>query len=161
FAEPSVAAAPVVEREQTFAATTTASVPGNVPASDPVADPTTPARPAFEWPAASALFVMVYAAAAVAIAGRWPIGVVRLRRARPAPAHVFSLFAEGAGADGKGIALLMSDRVVLPLMFGLGRPVILLPTGMCAAADPTELRYALAHEWSHIERHDLFRWHFA
>jgi beta-lactamase regulating signal transducer with metallopeptidase domain len=117
------------------------------------------------WPPLSLIVVMAYAAATAVLAARWLVGAGRLRSLRrgavSVPPHVASLFAEVAGPGVRRIELRMSDRLGLPLTCGLRRPVILLPAGMCGDADSAGLRYVLAHEWSHIERRDLFRWHLA
>jgi protocatechuate 3,4-dioxygenase beta subunit len=123
-------------------------------------------RPAtFEWPPLSLLVVLAYAAAATILGARWLIGVARLRRllrgARRVPPQVAVEFWKVAGVGGLRVDLLMSDRVSLPLTFGVRRPVILLPAGMCDGGDAAGLRFALAHEWSHVERRDLLRWHLA
>ena len=57
--------------------------------------------------------------------------------------------------------LLMSDRIELPLMFSWWRPVVVLPGNLCGQGDSAALRYCLAHEWSHVERRDAWRWHLA
>jgi beta-lactamase regulating signal transducer with metallopeptidase domain/protocatechuate 3,4-dioxygenase beta subunit len=121
-------------------------------------------RTSFEWPPLSLLIVLAVAAGAVVVAARWLLGVLRLRRlvggARRVPPHVAFVFWKVAGLGALGVDLLMSARVSLPLTFGVRRPVILLPEAMCAG-DPEGLRFALAHEWSHVERRDLLRWHLA
>jgi TonB family protein len=78
---------------------------------------------------------------------RLALGIVRaLRRRRastPAPMSV----------ERAGVAVRFSDAISVPETFGLRRPVILLPV---EAAEWTEerLRVVLAHELTHIERHD-------
>jgi protocatechuate 3,4-dioxygenase beta subunit len=120
---------------------------------------------AFEWPPVSLLVVLAYAAAAAVLGARWLIGFVRLRRllrgARRVPPSVALEFWKVAGAGGLRVELLQSERVSLPLTFGVRRPVILLPAAMCRGGDRADLRFALAHEWSHVERRDLVRWHLA
>src|SRR5262249_23207123 len=72
---------------------------------------------------------------------------------------VHALFSGIAGATGDRVLLRASDRVELPLMFTAWRPVILLPQALCDGPDTAALRYCLAHEWSHVQRGDAWRWY--
>jgi len=132
-------------------------------ASSPGEEPTRPA--ALEWPPLSLLVVVAYSAAAAVLGGRWLVGLARLRRllrgAERVPPLVAAVFHKVAGPGGFRVELLMSDRCGVPLTFGVRRPVILLPEGMCRGGNTAGLRCALAHEWSHVERRDLLRWHLA
>ena len=67
----------------------------------------------------------------------------RRRASTPAPMSV----------ERGGVAVRFSDAISVPETFGLRRPVILLPV---EAADWSEerLRVVLAHELTHIDRHD-------
>lgn len=108
------------------------------------------------------LVVLLYAAAVLALLTRWLLGATRLwrlaRRARPVPDAVDRLFASIAGERGRRVRLLANGQTELPIMFGIWRPVILLPEGWCRGGEAAALRYALAHEWSHVERRDLAWW---
>ena len=66
-----------------------------------------------------------------------------------------------SGHAGDAVVLLESDTVDLPFTFTWVRPVIVLPSALCAGGDSRELRFCLAHEWSHIERHDARAWSLA
>ncbi len=57
--------------------------------------------------------------------------------------------------------MLESDSVKLPFTFTWIRPVIVLPSALCDEGDSRELRYCLAHEWSHIEHRDARAWNLA
>lgn len=46
-----------------------------------------------------------------------------------------------------------SPAIDVPMLLGLGRPVILLPTGL--SARPAEMEMAIAHELAHLRRRDL------
>ena len=82
--------------------------------------------------------------------------LARLRRtARPAPPEVAALLREIAGPGADRVRLLVSNRVVAPIAFAGWPPVIILPA---AIDDRQGLRFALAHEWSHVERGDVWRW---
>jgi beta-lactamase regulating signal transducer with metallopeptidase domain len=50
-------------------------------------------------------------------------------------------------------AVRVSDKIELPLTYGIFRPVILLPKGT-DFADEERLSYVLMHEWTHIRRFD-------
>lgn len=54
------------------------------------------------------------------------------------------------------IEVLVTDQAVSPLVTGWRRPRILLPDWLTDAAQEAELRTALAHEFAHIRRRDLF-----
>ena len=51
------------------------------------------------------------------------------------------------------ITVKVSDRVTSPLTYGVINPVIVLPKGL--PADSEEMRFALAHELTHIRRFDV------
>jgi uncharacterized GH25 family protein len=85
----------------------------------------------------------------------------RIRRAaRPVSARVREVFREIAGSAESAVVLLESDRIPLPFTYTWARPVIMLPKTLCVGKDSQELRFCLAHEWSHIERRDALAWNF-
>lgn len=51
--------------------------------------------------------------------------------------------------------LLISDAITSPLLVGILRPVILLPSSLISEFRPNELRLMFAHELAHLKRHDL------
>ena len=65
-----------------------------------------------------------------------------------------------SGRAGERVRLLVSDRVALPFTYTWATPVIVLPAGLCTG-DDEGLQYALAHEWSHVERRDAWVWNLA
>jgi beta-lactamase regulating signal transducer with metallopeptidase domain len=87
----------------------------------------------------------------------WLAGVVGLMRfigrARPASQHCHEQFAQIAGRRGRRVRLLVSRQACQPFAAFWGRPVIVLPENLCH--DERAIRWALAHEWSHIERRDF------
>jgi BlaR1 peptidase M56 len=103
-----------------------------------------------------------YAATSAGLAVWWLLGQVLLwrisRAARPAPFEVHELFFQIKGPAGREVVLLESDTGKLPFTFTWLRPVIVLPTALCNGGDSQELRFCLAHEWSHIERRDARAW---
>src|SRR5262249_40243576 len=76
-----------------------------------------------------------------------------LATAQPVPDHVARLFEELAG-EGDRPRLLVSDRLSVPLSCGLLRPAIVLPARLCQSECHVELRWVLAHELTHVRRHD-------
>jgi TonB family protein len=109
----------------------------------PAAVPST-AKPKQVPPSRVSWIVMVWAAGVLAVLGRLTAGVIRLwwlkRYARPIE------------LDGS-VKYLESDRVAMPMTWGVLRPVILLPAGH--SAWPLErLRVVLAHELIHVEQRD-------
>ena len=53
-------------------------------------------------------------------------------------------------------ALALTERVIVPQVVGLWRPVILLPAAALAGLRPDELEMILAHELAHVRRYDLW-----
>ena len=108
------------------------------------------------------ILLAAYAAVSIGWIGWWLVGQVLLwriaRAARPATEKVHELFRLICGPPGSGVVLLESDTVALPFTFTWRRPVIVLPSALCVKEDSQELRYCLAHEWSHIERGDARAW---
>ncbi len=98
-----------------------------------------------------------HAAGALALLLRLLLGHVALGRllrdARPAPEEIVQVCA--ALAPGRGVPrLLRSRRLCVPVSCGLLRPTIVLPVALCGRPDAPELRWALAHELTHLERRD-------
>jgi beta-lactamase regulating signal transducer with metallopeptidase domain len=90
--------------------------------------------------------------AAVAAVALYTLTARRLRAAVPVMDGV--LLAEYAALAGvkRKIRLYMSDMVASPVVFGVFRPRIVIPTAM--VGDGETLRYALLHELTHIRRGD-------
>lgn len=126
--------------------------------------PVIEARP-WSLPSLTSLAVAVYAMAAAGLACWWLLGQLAfhrvVREARPASEMVREVLHAIAGSAGRRARLLESDRVDLPFTNTWIRPVILLPAAMCDGREPEALRYALAHEWSHVERRDSWAWTLA
>jgi beta-lactamase regulating signal transducer with metallopeptidase domain len=111
------------------------------------------------------LALAAYVLMTATFAAWWLLGhamLWRLRRsARPVSRHIRELFEDISGAEGQRVALLESDSIKLPFTYTWLRPVIVLPSEFCARGDSQELRFCLAHEWSHVERRDSRVWSFA
>lgn len=53
------------------------------------------------------------------------------------------------------VDLAETKAVGSPAVFGLVRPVVLLPPGLAEALPPNQLRYVLLHELAHVKRRDI------
>jgi TonB family protein len=121
---------------------TFAASPSMAVAANAVGDP----MPAFpkSAPARRPWLSMLWAAGALAVLGRLTVGMIRLaclkRIARPID-------------SANGVPCLESDRVSMPMAFGVFQPVILLPAEH--RNWPAErLRLVRAHELVHVQQHD-------
>src|SRR5207302_945346 len=114
------------------------------------------------WSAGKVVLV-VYAALTAALVLWSLVGLSRLlvlwRSARPAPPEVVALLREVIGSAADRVRVLVSGRLDAPVAFAGWRPVIVLPKSACEPDSRDALRYGLAHEWSHIERGDVWRWY--
>ncbi len=81
-----------------------------------------------------------------------------MRSAREAPLECRVLLRSLGGPRSDRVALVVSPRVQQPCALLWRRTTIVLPVALVAASDPQALRWALAHEWSHVERGDLAAW---
>ena len=65
-----------------------------------------------------------------------------------------------SGMPTKRLARCVSSSSIdVPMVVGVWRPTVLLPESLVEHdADQLELKHSLAHEWSHIEMHDLVTW---
>jgi len=119
-------------------------------------------RGAVSWPSRlvtlswDAVALAAYAAVSAGLAAWWLLGQILLWRvtrvARPVPPGIQEVFGEISGPAGRAVLLLENDTVELPFTFTWARPVIVLPGALCDGGDSQELRFCLAHEWSHIYR---------
>jgi beta-lactamase regulating signal transducer with metallopeptidase domain/protocatechuate 3,4-dioxygenase beta subunit len=151
--------------EQSTEEKAAAVAPAPLPSEPVPALPETPKLAAASGLATPATVVMSYAIASAGLLAWWLVGLVQLirllRSTVPAPTRVAALFRTVAGDTSKGVRLLVSDRIELPLTFSWRRPVIVIPGSLCQSGDEAALRYCLAHEWSHVERRDIWAWHLA
>jgi len=77
------------------------------------------------------------------------------RDASPANEELCQLLASVGDGRVAQTQLLVSKSISSPVMWGLVRPTIVIPAAFVAQADPTALRWSLAHEWAHVVRHDI------
>ncbi len=81
-----------------------------------------------------------------------------LRSSRPADDACRAVLREIAGPASDRVALLVSPRASQPCALAWRPTTIVLPETMARGDDPQKLRWALAHEWSHVERRDIWSW---
>jgi beta-lactamase regulating signal transducer with metallopeptidase domain len=137
--------------------------------------PTEPIEtPARAWNVARWLVGLYFLGVAMGIAW-WLVGMAALVRilwaARAAPPHCRQLLTEIAGRRSDRVRLLTSRLAKQPFASvgvvvqlppqraAWGRAVIVLPENLCD--DEQAVRWALAHEWTHIEHRDFRAWFVA
>jgi len=98
--------------------------------------------PAFDW---TLLLCAVWAVGTLAIGFRW---LARWRTMRAA------LKAAGAVSTIGGVAVRPASGALEPGLFGILKPVILLPQGIGEKLSPAELQAVLAHEACHGRHRD-------
>jgi beta-lactamase regulating signal transducer with metallopeptidase domain len=117
------------------------------------------------WVITSIIVAFAWIGACLLLSFRWLQGWFALRRmmknSLPASPHILNVLHELAGGRSRNVRVVMSREIEHPLTFGWFRPVIVVPASSCEAANETELRFGLAHEWSHVEGQDIRRWHLA
>ncbi|MFL5538312.1 MAG: M56 family metallopeptidase [Longimicrobiaceae bacterium] len=140
-----------------------ASSSGDGIAANPAASaPATPAAPAFDWKTA---LMAVWIVGGAALALRLAYGMVRVfwmeRRAVEITDDGWVRIADGLARRlrvGRMVTLLREAHAVVPMTWGVVRPVVLLPAD--AEEWDTERRtVVLAHELAHVRRWDtLTQW---
>ncbi|MEX2140537.1 MAG: M56 family metallopeptidase [Pirellulales bacterium] len=124
-------------------------------------------RAAADQPAVIGRSVRVAALWVFAAGAGWSVinlalGVLRLRKLRrtcvPAPAAVAALVDGLELPHRRRLTILLSPAIEVPLTYGVRRATIVLPTSMVTAGRRTTLRNCLAHELSHVHRHDVAQW---
>ncbi|MBU6246702.1 MAG: TonB family protein [Xanthomonadaceae bacterium] len=98
------------------------------------------------------IWLLLWSAGAVVALLRLAIAYVRLRRAaRPVPTVLQAQVAEVApGLDPRRLRLHPQGPAVL----WAPRSLVLLPAGFARDSDPARMRMVLAHECTHLRRHD-------
>ncbi|MGV3616187.1 MAG: M56 family metallopeptidase [Fimbriimonas sp.] len=128
------------------------SIAAALPAAEAVSAP--------QWPL---LMLVAWALGAVACFGRLALDAVSLRRIVRAGVRIdgnplgetLRLLAVRMGLQ-RPPALIESDAISSPMVVGLLRPTILVPTGFGEEFAPAEREMALAHELAHLRRGDLW-----
>jgi bla regulator protein BlaR1 len=91
------------------------------------------------------LFFLLWAAGALAVAARWMRHWLRMRSvARAASPGMF--FAD--------VPVRSTSTLLEPGIFGLVRPVLLLPEGIAGRLTPSQMNAIVAHELCHVKRRD-------
>jgi beta-lactamase regulating signal transducer with metallopeptidase domain len=115
--------------------------------------PTSPAAGVTLW----GVLLSFYVGGAAVLLGHRLLGHAALarllRRTRPAPPRAGRVFADLAVA-GRRPRLRVADRVRVPFSCGLFRPTVVLPAAFAEQSSEVLLRWVLAHELAHVERHD-------
>jgi len=131
-----------------------------VSGSLPVASPPTPARD-FEL-SVGAVLLAVWLLGCAVVAARLLLGHRWLRRLLAAsepvsegrPRELLEKLCQEAGV-GHEIALRSTTDLSAPVLYGVRRPVILLPKEWLDSLSPEDLRVVLAHELAHVKRGDV------
>jgi beta-lactamase regulating signal transducer with metallopeptidase domain len=100
--------------------------------------------------------ISLTASLASALLSLWAVRRL-LARSRAPDRTTFLVYQELTRPDPNP-PLRVSDRVKHPLVVGLLRPTIVIPASLEGDVSPA-LRFALAHELTHVRRHDS-RWEF-
>ncbi len=121
------------------------------------ADPTAPTEPATPAPASPSKFwPLLWAGGTIAAAGFFSLvylrGRRRFRQARKLDTPFFQQWLAEHPLR-RPVSVRQSDKINLPLTYGLLRPIILLPASM-PDNQYERLNYALLHEWTHIRHFD-------
>jgi hypothetical protein len=108
------------------------------------------------WPAWHDVLLAVHAGAILLLAGWWLLGTVALARlwsrARPAQLGL----GHSTIATRRSVEVRCHAKVLTPCAFGLKQWRVLLP--MTMTGSHRAVRFALAHELSHLDRGDLWTW---
>lgn len=101
-----------------------------------------------------------YAAGVLFFVARWLLGTLALmrlvRQSSAAPAEIMDFFATMTVHWRRPPRLLVCDRLVVPVSFGIVRPTVMLSPAVCRPGAEAALRWVLAHELTHLERRDAW-----
>ena len=112
-----------------------------VPLGEPVAAPAT----IMSW-----LLLAAWAAGVTFVLLSWWRQWLSFRRAR-ADAQAIHLNVE---YDADGLTIMASPSMIEPGVFGIRRPILLVPTGISDRLAPAQLRALIAHEHCHVRHRD-------
>src|SRR5262245_2726629 len=119
-----------------------------------------PTRSLWDTFSPTAVALGMFLAASGIFVGRWLIGHLVVLHivhgARHATGQVARLFATQAADFAEPPRLLISERITVPVCFGLSRPTVLLPTSLVESAGETTLRWVIAHELAHLRNGDVW-----
>jgi beta-lactamase regulating signal transducer with metallopeptidase domain len=146
-----------VDPDDRSPAATPVALPAEAPAA-PVAEPAAPPTPVDPTPLLLALWLLGAALLAAATIAREIRLVRRLGREPPlTDAAALGLVEEARRLAGirRAIAVVRSDLVRVPILTGLRRPRLVLPSAALERLAPEELRHVVLHEMEHVRRHDI------
>lgn len=89
--------------------------------------------------------------------GWWNLNCIR-RKPISAPSSVMAAFSSACKRLGvtRTISVIANSVVDTPSVFGILRPVVVVPIGLANGLSPVELELILAHELAHVRRYDLW-----
>lgn len=109
------------------------------------------------WPSPVTLLIAVWLCGVAVVAARWARNWIAIRRivlnSHPMDPFETSL-ANSNPHDLPGVRVLLSASLIEPGVFGVFRPVLLLPEGIWQRLTPSQFSSILAHELCHIRRRD-------
>ena len=115
------------------------------------------------WPAITVCVAMAYVAGVILMLARLARAAFRVEKIRASAQQVVTdSLLKIAEECCQRISLTVvpriahSSRVAIPKVVGLIRPTILLPTSAITGLTLSDLEMILAHELSHVRRHDLW-----
>lgn len=105
---------------------------------------------------------MSYGVVIAGLLALWCINLQRrsvlARSADPAGEAAREALVLIAGPRAAKVRLLVSSRVAAPIMWGVWRATIVIPRELASTPNSAQLKWGLAHEWSHVIRGDFLRW---
>jgi beta-lactamase regulating signal transducer with metallopeptidase domain len=151
--EPDAGELPAINVGEPVGAAPTTSSP------NPRQSPTFVSRPEATFPGWRSVLLSAYVIGATLNAIWLALGAfqaARLRRSvRTAESRVPTLLTRVVGDSPTGTRVCLSERLRLPVAFGVLRPIIVLPEQFAANEPDDALEAALAHELAHIQNGDL------
>jgi bla regulator protein blaR1 len=101
------------------------------------------------------LLFLLFRAVSLSQAWRRTLNLRKRACSKPLPGGFEEFMERSRRAFGTGpVAVFSSLEVEAPVTLGVSKPAILLPEGFVDRSSPDELASVLAHEMSHIARHD-------
>lgn len=122
-----------------------------------------PAKPAWQLPRDYRLWVAIAYLAGTGAMIAWSLlGLVAVGRllwsARQASDECLAVLRDVAGPASARVWLVASRHARQPCLLLWWRPTIVLPQTLAEGGRSRQLRFALAHEWSHVARGDVWTW---
>ncbi len=157
---PLSAPSPMIESEAPLTETAFPEVSPSLPMEPAVSSPPpAPATPWTSWQWLTLVWLLGMGGVIAAMTALHARMLLRVRRDRtePPPKAMAILRAACERANVKRVPrLIVTNAVRAPALFGMVRPVILLPKDLAASYDPASLNLILLHELAHLQRRDLW-----